>query len=173
MSKPETPMGIPKAEFIEDLKAAAPNMEVAEKLFQDKEELLAKYRFLEQHLLEKQQSLKVSRPEVAENLNAVQKLATQADNGEFNTHFQIADSVYGTAKVGHESTVSLWLGANLMVEYSYDEAKELLQKNLDSLDNQISQNENTLSFLRDQIITSEVTISRLTNHMIQMRREKK
>ncbi|OHS94227.1 Prefoldin subunit family protein [Tritrichomonas foetus] len=171
--KPATPLGIPKAEFIEDIAAAAPTMEDAEKLFQSKQEILSKYRYLEQGLLEKQQSLKASRPDVVNNLTAVKKLSSQTCQNDPITHFQISDSVYGTAKLTQSKTVALWLGANLMVEYPYEEAEALLQTNLDNLDKQLAEIENNLVFLRDQIITTEVTVSRLTNHIISTRRKAK
>ena len=173
MSEKSTPLGIPKAEFIEDIGSVCKTIEDAEKLFQDKQELLTKYRYLEQSLLEKQQSLKASRPDVVSNLTAVKKLRGQIGQDEPITHFQISDSVYGTAKLTQSKTVALWLGANLMVEYPYEEAEQLLQSNLDSLDKQLTELENNLVFLRDQIITTEVTVSRLTNHIIATRRKAK
>ena len=169
----DTPRGIPKADFIEDMAAAAPNMAAAEKLFQDKQEILAKYRVLEQHLLEKLQQLKASKPDIVENLKAVQKLSSASFQNEPVTRFQISDSVYGSAKIKNDQTVALWLGANLMVEYSDAAADALLKKNLENLESQINGIEEDLCFLRDQIITSEVTVSRLTNHIIQMRRSGK
>ncbi|KAH0789712.1 prefoldin subunit 3 [Histomonas meleagridis] len=168
----ETPLGIPKAEFIDDIEAAAPTMEKANTLFQDKQEMLTKYRILEQHLIEKRQQLKANRPDVAGNLDAVKKVASQNYQNEPVTHFQLADGLYGTAKLKNDKTVALWLGANLMVEYPFDEAEELLSKNLENLDNQIAEVENNLVFLRDQIITTEVTVSRLTNQIINLQRKK-
>ena len=170
--KPTTPLGIPRAEFIDDIAAAAPNMATAEKIFQEKQELLSKYRMLEQHLIEKSQQVKANRPDVLENLKAVQKLASAPFQTEPVTHFQIAESLYGTAKLKNERTVSLWLGANLMVEYTFEEAEELLKKNLATLDSQIQEAEDNLVFLRDQIITTEVTVSRLMNRIIQLRHGK-
>lgn len=172
MAEVHTPLGIPEAEFIEDLAGAAPTVEKAEKLFQERQEVLSKYRMMEQFLLEKSQKLKSNRPDVAENLQAVQKLGGSAFQEERTTHFQIADGLYGTAKLKNDDKVALWLGANLMVEYSHEEAEVLLKKNLGNLDVQISEVEAELVFLRDQIITTEVTVSRLTNHIIQMRRKK-
>ena len=168
-----TPLGIPKAEFIEDIAAYSPTMETANKLFQEKQELLTKYRILEQHLIEKRQQLKANRPDVAGNLDAVRKIASENYENEPITHFQLADGLYGTAKLKNDKKVSLWLGANLLVEYPLDEAETLLSTNLDNLDNQIKEVENNLVFLRDQIITTEVTVSRLTNHIITLQRNKK
>lgn len=168
-----TPLGIPKAEFIEDMAAYAATVEKAKELFQEKQELLTKYRILEQHLIEKRQQLKGNRPDVAGNLDAVRKIASANYQNEPVTHFQIADGLYGTAKLKNDQKVSLWLGANLLVEYPLEEAEELLSNNLDKLDNQIKEVESNLVFLRDQIITTEVTVSRLTNHIIALQKSKK
>ena len=167
-----TPMGIPEAEFIDDIKSVAPKVEDAERIYKERTELMQKYRLLESHFLEKQQRLKRSRPEVAENLNAVRKLAALAEKGETTTRFQLSESLYSTATINSQSTVCLWLGANLMVEYPFDEAEELLAKNLAGLDAQIEEIGNNLVFLRDQIITTEVTLSRIVNYMIQLNKKK-
>ncbi|EAY07791.1 Prefoldin subunit family protein [Trichomonas vaginalis G3] len=164
--------GVPKAEFIEDIKAAAPTPEAAEKLYREKTELMSKYRMLETHFLEKQQNFKRSRPSVAENLNAIKKLEAMADKGDVKTNFQLADSLYSTATINSESTVCLWLGANIMVEYPFSEAKTLLTENLAALDKQIDDISKNLIFLRDQIITTEVTLSRIVNHLIQLNKKK-
>ena len=167
-----TPFGIPEAEFIDDIKSVAPTVEEAERLYREKTEMMQKYRFLEQQFLEKQQQLKRSRPGVAENLSAVQKLESLAEKGETKTHFQLSDSLYSTATINSESTVCLWLGANIMVEYPFGEAEELLKQNLSALDTQIDEIGKNLVFLRDQIITTEVTLSRIVNHLIQLNKKK-
>lgn len=165
-------LGIPEAVFIDDIKAAAPTVEEAERLYQEKSELMQKYRLLENHLLSKVQQLKDNKPSVVENLTAVRKLELMADQGEKKTHFAISDSLYSSAVISSQSTVGLWLGANLMVEYPFSEAKNLLEDNLAHLDSQIEATNQNLSFLRDQIITTEVTLSRLVNQIIQLRKVK-
>ena len=167
-----TPYGIPKAEFIDDITTVAPNVEDAEKLYREKTELMQKYRVLETHFLEKQQQLKKSRPGVVENLQAVCKLEKLSEKGDSKTHFELSESLYASATINSESTVCLWLGANIMVEYPFSEAKELLKENLQNLDNQISEMGKNLEFIRDQIITSEVTLSRIVNHLIQLNKKK-
>ena len=89
-----TPLGIPEAEFIEDIKAIAPKAEDAEQIYREKTALMQKYRIIESHLLEKQQQLKKNRPGIVENLEAVIKLERLAEKGETKTHFQLSDSLY-------------------------------------------------------------------------------
>ena len=45
----------------------------------------------------------------------------------------MTDTIFGRAKVKKNvEKVCLWLGANVMVEYSFDEARALLSKNLEN-----------------------------------------
>jgi prefoldin subunit 5 len=173
MADSSTPLGIPKADFIEDIAAAAPTTDAVKKLFEDKQEILTKYRLLERHLIEKSQNLKRMRPDIAENLKAVRKLSSPTYQQPLVTYFQISDGLYGKARLKNDQTVSLWLGANLMVEHTFAEADELLTTKLDGIDKEIASIDANLVFLRDQIITTEVTVSRLTNHFVQLTKAEK
>lgn len=43
----------------------------------------------------------------------------------------IADNIWAKAKIPNDTgKVGLWLGANVMVEYNFDEALVILEKNL-------------------------------------------
>lgn len=45
--------------------------------------------------------------------------------------YLLSDTIWSKAKISKNTNkVALWLGANVMVEYSLDEAKTLLEKNL-------------------------------------------
>lgn len=48
-----------------------------------------------------------------------------------------------------------------MVEYSFEEAANLLKENLDGARDKIQQLERELAFLREQMTTTEVNISRV------------
>ena len=52
---------------------------------------------------------------------------------EVQMDFLLTDAIWAKAKIpkGNQS-VHLWLGANIMVEYTFDEAKALLNKNLEN-----------------------------------------
>lgn len=54
----------------------------------------------------------------------------QESGEEFTTFFGLADQVYTKATVAPQNRVGLWLGAGIMLEYTYDEARALLQENL-------------------------------------------
>lgn len=53
------------------------------------------------------------------------------DEEAVSTTYQLADNVYAHANINCQAqVVYLWLGANVMLEYSYEEAQALLNKNL-------------------------------------------
>jgi prefoldin subunit 5 len=90
-----------------------------------------------------------------------------------STHFELADSLYANATITNENKVCLWLGANVMLEYEYDEAFELLTKNLKNANINLESLELDLAFLKDQITVSEVNIARVHNFKVQLKTDTK
>jgi len=66
----------------------------------------------------------------------------------------------------------LWLGANVMVEYSLSEAKALLEQNKRNAKQNIDNHEKDLNFVRDSITTLEVSLARVYNWDVMQRRSK-
>jgi hypothetical protein len=60
-----------------------------------------------------------------------------------------------------------------MLEYPIEEAQELLNKNFTAAKENLSQTEEDLAFLHDQITTMEVNIARVYNHRVKLRRREK
>ena len=60
-----------------------------------------------------------------------------------------------------------------MLEYSLDDAEELLTKNKESAEKNVKQITFDLGFLRDQMTITEVTMARLYNWDVKKRKEKK
>mmetsp|Transcript_15164 Transcript_15164/g.21263 ORF Transcript_15164/g.21263 Transcript_15164/m.21263 type:complete len:90 (-) Transcript_15164:162-431(-) len=86
----------------------------------------------------------------------------------------MSDNLYAKANVDASiDKVFLWLGANVMLEYNYEDAKALLEKNLKSASKQCEGISNDLMFLKDQITISEVNIARMHNHGVNLRRAAK
>src|SRR4051812_2383652 len=90
-----------------------------------------KYKFMESHLVQQQKQLLVKIPDISNALDALRHLINSS-SATSSCHFELADSVYANAKVAKENKVMLWLGANVMLEYTYDEAESLLKKNLNN-----------------------------------------
>ena len=65
--------------------------------------------------------------------------------------------------------VCLWLGANVMLEYSLEDAQKLLSQNRETAMKNLGQIAFDLDFLRDQMTITEVTMARLYNWDVRRR----
>jgi prefoldin subunit 5 len=91
--------------------------------------------------------------------------AGKPQSDEMEATFSLQDTLYAKAiiKPAEVDEVYLWLGANVMVAYPLDEAKEMLQGKLDKARDSLKAAEEDLEFLRVQITTLEVAIARVHN----------
>jgi len=128
-------------------------------------ELYQKYKFMETQLIRGRESLKVKTPDIKKTLEMVRLLKEKhAKEESMQTNFLISDNVWAKATIPNTTgKVGLWLGANVMIEYSYDEALALLEKNLVNAEIRLRSTEEDLNFLKDQITTTEVNIARVYN----------
>ena len=112
-------------------------------------------------------------PDIKKALSMVTflKERSQIENPEpINTKFALTENMWATASIKNDTgKVCLWLGADTMVEYPYDEAIELLKKNLDNAEKYLVSIDDDLSFLKDQITTTEVNMARVYNENIKQR----
>lgn len=97
-------------------------------------------------------------------------LQEEKDNpNDLETQFILSDQVRAKALVGATDKVYLWLGANVMLEFTLDDAQELLVKNIESAKQNLSHIDQDLDFLRDQITTTEVNMARVYNWDVKRR----
>lgn len=124
----------------------------------------SKYKLMESSLSENRKRLKAQLPDIQASLDTVRMLQSRAGpdaggegSGEaFPVHFALADQVHAKASVVPGGRVCLWLGANVMLEYSYAEAAELLEANLAAAQRKLEDTVADLDFVRENIITTEV-----------------
>ena len=114
-------------------------------------------------------------PDLEKSLSLVKNLQEKqqagGDDAITTTRYNLADNVYGKAEVDCSvGIVNLWLGANVMLEYTYEEAIEFLSKNLESANSEFETVKDDLMFVRDQIVTSEVSMSRIFNWDVRRKR---
>ena len=64
------------------------------------------------------------------------------------TDFILAHNLYARAEIAPTDKVGLWLGANVMLEYSLDQADSLLAKNLSNANETMEQCDTDLDFLK-------------------------
>jgi len=122
--------GIPEAVFLEDVDAFMKGGESAEEILKKLDEQHQKFKFMLSNFDSKKKRLKAQVPDISTTLESVKHLKSKKDDGPIETKFVLSDQVYAKAIVPPTSRVSLWLGANTMLEYDIDEAEELLVKNL-------------------------------------------
>jgi len=89
------------------------------------------------------------------------------------TQFMLADNIYAKAQIKPRDTVFLWLGANVMMEYKYEEGKAMLANNLKHSKNNLNSLYTDLEFLKEQMTITDVNIARLHNHRVELRRLEK
>lgn len=106
----------------------------------------AKYKFMEFNLLSKRKRLRSQIPDLKKSLTMIEKLEKQKD--EFETQFLFSEQVFAKAIIPPTDTVCLWLGANVMLEYSLVDAKQLLQQNIAAASKNLGYVEHDLDFLR-------------------------
>lgn len=123
---------------------------------------------MEQQLIRARESLKIKLPDIKKTLEMVNMLKDKnSKSEEMETNFLISDNVWAKAKLPNNTgKVGLWLGANVMVEYDFDEALKLLSKNHHNAETRIKSTEEDLNFLKDQITTTEVNIARVYNQTV-------
>ena len=172
-STPSNSRGIPSATFIEDVPSYLVQHGVdPERLLRSLQSLYGKYKFMESQLVAQQKSLLEKIPEISNALSSVAYV--QQRRSDFSVHFELADSLYAEATIpASTDSVLLWLGANVMLEYSLDEAVELLTRNLANAETSLKSLEGDLAFLKDQITVSEVNIARVHNVHVAAKAERK
>jgi Prefoldin subunit len=149
------PRGIPTVKFVDDIGEFANSFSPpasAELLIGAYSDLFAKFKSYEESLSQKREwsNCKILKiewendrfwitldlegirfqqkiPEIEKSLTLVKYLkAKQAADEVVITRYNLADTLYAKAELECNGTVNLWLGANVMLEYTYDEAIELL-----------------------------------------------
>lgn len=112
-------------------------------------------------------------PETDDSLEALKVLLAKKKANESTVlDYCLSSQVNATCEVDAENDkVGLWLGANVMVLYSYEEAFELLSTNVKKGKERIKKLDEELAFIKTQITTTEVTLARVYNHDVIIRRE--
>ncbi|KAK3430482.1 hypothetical protein EUGRSUZ_E01999 [Eucalyptus grandis] len=140
--------GIPGAQFVEDVQTypAQAGLDVNSALA-FLQERLQQYKLVEMKLLAQQRDLQ----------------ALLAD-------FEVSEGIYSRAHIEDTDSVCLWLGANVMLEYSCEEATTRLQRNLENAKASLEVLVADLQFLRDQVTIMRVTIARVYNWDVHQKR---
>jgi len=162
--------GIPEATFVDDVDHFMKSCEGVEAVLRQLDEQHGKYKFMELNLLARKKKLKSQIPDIQKSLDMIDVLeAKKATNEQIDTQFLLSDLLYSRAVIEPTDNVCLWLGANVMLEYTLKDAQALLKKNHDSAKKNLAQVHHDLDFLRDQMTTTEVNMARLYNWDVKRR----
>ena len=172
-----------KAPFIEDMAKFVEEQGGRENAMMHLQKTYKELKQLEQSLALRKANLATKLPDLEETLNAVKHLQAQRDarkeqaaedRKEQHVRYELGESgIYAEAVLAEDAfdRVNLWLGANVMMEYSIDEAVELLSGNLKSARETIDSINNDLDIIKERTVTMEVNIARLYNHEVAMRKQ--
>jgi len=166
--------GIPESQFIDDVDSHMQGEENAENKIKVLEEMHQKYKFMENSLSMRKKRLRAQVPDIKSSLLVIEKLRTKKKTDEnMETQFLLSDQVFAKADIPPTDKVCLWLGANVMLEYTLDDAEDLLTKNLSSAEKNLAEIAFDLDYLRDQMTITEVTMARLYNWNVKKKKETK
>ncbi|KAM0984745.1 hypothetical protein ACFX13_012299 [Malus domestica] len=164
--------GIPGAQFVEDVQTYLTQLGLdVNSALAFLQERLQQYKLVEMKLQAQQRDLQAKIPDIEKCLDVVATLQAKKGTGEeLITDFEVSEGIYSRASIDDTESVCLWLGANVMLEYSCEEATALLRKNLDNARASLEVLLADLQFLRDQVTITQVTIARVYNWDVHQRR---
>ena len=157
--------GVPKMNFIENVDDWIDKY-TSEKLLSYINQYLNKYKFMEAQIVKSNEGLNVKVPDIEKCLETIEYLEKKEKDKPINVDYMVSNNLWAKAEVNIPDSVFLWLGANVMCEYKMDEAKTLLNQNLQNAKNQIKKNNNDLEFIKDQMTVCEVNIARVYNETV-------
>lgn len=186
------PRGIPEARFIENIDdfvnpKTCTDADVTNFL-NELQMRLEQYKFMEESKRGTLANLDKQIPDIENTLTMCKFLKQKYDsrnddelnddnvdengNKKFSVDYQLNDTIYATADIPIENckSVSLWLGANVMLEYPIDEAVEMLTERLSKANESRDITLEDLDFLRANITTMEVNTARVYNWDVQRRK---
>ncbi|CAH8354237.1 unnamed protein product [Eruca vesicaria subsp. sativa] len=166
--------GIPAAKFIQDVETYLSQSGFdSNSALAFHQERLQQYKVVEMKLLAQQRDLQAKIPDIEKCLEVVGTLETRKGTGEsLLADFEVSEGIYSRACIEDTDSVCLWLGANVMLEYSCEEATALLKNNLENAKASLEVLVADLQFLRDQVTVTQVTIARIYNYDVHQRRVK-
>ncbi|CDJ51379.1 prefoldin subunit 3, putative [Eimeria brunetti] len=127
---------------------------------------------MEHSLLGQKDTLRAKTVAIKETMSALEMLkkhrdiAKEGGDGDIQTHFQLAETIHVQATVPPTDTVCLWLAADILVEYSIQEAEDVLNKSLQVANKNLEEAEADMEWLRTQITMTEVNIARVHNYAV-------
>ena len=157
--------GVPAMNFIDNIDDWIDKF-TSQRLISYINQYLNKYKFMEAQIVKSNEGLKVKIPDIEKCLETIEYLEKKEKDKQINVDYMVSNNLWAKAEVKVPDSVFLWLGANVMCEYKMDEAKALLNQNLQNAKEQMKKNNADLEFIKDQTTIGEVNHARIYNEAI-------
>lgn len=169
ISEHRNPRGIPQAPFISKVTEYADNLEEANTLLGQLQEMTQKYKYMEMATRNRKSTLTGTIPSLKQTVESI--LFLQKQKTPFETQYALNDTVYTKAEVQPTQTVWLWLGASVMLEFPLDEAHQMMSQKVSDAEKGVQACEEDLEFLRENITVMEVNSARVINWQVAERKK--
>jgi prefoldin subunit 5 len=168
----KNPRGIPAALFIESVEDFLKEENI-EAVLGALNELYSKYKYMEGSFERSKNIYKGKVPDLEQTLELVKLMKARKENDEeMHANYNLTDTLYAKAKLSLEKEkVVLYVGAKVLIEYSFDEAIELLSEQIVQSHAKLEELNEDLAFLRMSEITVEVNMSRIFNYSVKLKKE--
>ena len=157
--------GVPAMNFIENIDDWIDKF-TSSKLISYINQYINKYKFMEAQIVKSNEGLNIKIPDIEKCLETIEYLEKKEKDKKLNVDYMVSNNLWAKAEVNVPDSVFLWLGANVMCEYKMDEAKTLLNQNLQNAKEQIKKNNSDLEFIKDQMTIGEVNYARVYNETV-------
>ncbi|KAG8346378.1 putative prefoldin [Trypanosoma vivax] len=173
------PRGIPRVSYIADMPLYVKNGGGVDTVVSNLVLESSKYEHAEKRLVSCIANLDYKIPNIKKTLKALHFLqkrmkeseATGDEGAGVRSYYCLTESVFGEAIVKPQKTVHLWLGANVIIEYTIEEAVALLEKNLANAEVNMNNTKEDFDWIREQITNLQINISRVYNYDLAKKRE--
>ncbi|CDW56163.1 Prefoldin subunit 3 [Trichuris trichiura] len=131
------------------------------------ESTMEQYKECEERLREHRARLILRKEEIATSLKLCDLLEKAGEEcRHVRMQFPLCDNVQVRASVPPTDRVILMLGASTMVEFTFDEARQHLQKETERITAKLAELESRMDFLREQITVMELNVARIRNYVV-------
>ena len=161
-------LGIQPADCIEDVCKYVEKHEGYKNAIHYIEQQYSAYTRYEKILASNSRSLAEKLPVLQKSLNSVKQVQKINESGKVNTKtfYELENGVYGIANIQPSETVTLYLGAMTLADYTIEEAISTLDSQLQSINEKVKQNDIDQTYLKKQMTTIEVSLSTIFNYPV-------
>lgn len=162
---------IPLVPFFEDISKYYSASEGVEETIQKYRGMAQNYKIYENSLEAKLARVLTKTSEITLNLQALHVLQEVPPGEVVEADYELGDTLYARAMLTDPKKVHLWIGANTLCEFTLSEAREYLEKKQKEAQSMKDLIEKDIKIVKEQVTTCEVTVARLYNHSVSLKRK--